>query len=153
MYNIDEGLKLGLIVDEIVGVENDTIILKYKSQNSKVTLHNDVSILNEETIKEMAEHLKIRYPKDLRTNSWYPFPICGSDDRRVSLRVVVDTLIDNYPDRWMGPTGRYVYSESDRQRIMQKCAERTARRLQKYAKNNIVQYKIFATGEVGFRYE
>lgn len=152
MY-IDESVKLGLIVDEIVGFENDKFTLEYKNQGLKAEFHDDVSILDEETIKGMSAILKERYPKDLQTNMWYPLRFYGSDGRPVSLRYVIDTVIDSDPNRWMGRTSRYIYSESDRQQIMRKCAEGVAQRLKKYAKNHKIQYKIFATGEAGFRYE
>ena len=53
MY-IDESVKLGLIVDEIVGFENDKFTLEYKNQGLKAEFHDDVSILDEETIKGMS---------------------------------------------------------------------------------------------------
>lgn len=147
----EEELKLDKIVDEIVGFENHTFTLKYEN-GPKAKCLDTGSIFNEEYIKDFAERLKERYPGHLQAGLFFPLPI-DYDGRYVSLRFAVDTIIDSDPNRWRGRTGPYVYSENDRQRIVQRCAEGVAQRLKKYAKNYKVQYKIFDNGTVGFRYE
>ncbi len=151
MMWIDRETKLDLIVDQIIGFENDRFELKYEGLG-KAEIYDGQSILREWDFEMMAERLKRDYPEHMQRNLWLPLHI-GANGRPVSLRRTIDTLIDEDPTRWMGRDGPYTYSESDRQKIMQRCAEGVARRLKKYAKNHKIQYKIFDNGEAGFRYE
>ncbi len=144
---VDEETKLGLIVDQIVGFKDNQF--EYEG----ITFDEDQSILREWDFEMMAEHLKGDYPEHVQKNLWLPLHVSTEDGRAVSLRYVVDALIDEDLTRWMGRDAPYTYSESDRQRIVQRCAEAVVRRLKKYAKSHKVQYKIFNNGEVGFRYE
>ena len=67
------------------------------------------------------------------------------------MRKTVDRVIDT--GTWMGKAEPYSYSESDRQEIVRRCAEKIKQRLEKYAGRYIVKYKIFSNGELGLRYE
>lgn len=151
---IDEETKLGLIVDEIVGYEDDRFTYSYKEQGIKATIDDGQSITKEWMIETLAEHLKEMYPEHVQKNLWCPIRFTTESERSASMRSTVDTVIDGDPIRWMGRYGPYIYSEDDRRRIVQRCAEAIVKRLKKYEKRHKIQYKIFNnTGEVGFRYE
>lgn len=150
----DEETKLGLIVDEIVGFENDQFTYSYKERGLKVDFDDGQSIVREWMIEALAERLKELYPEYMRKNLWFPVRFSTGYEQSASLRRIVDMVIDENPSRWMGRDGPYSYSEHDRQRIMQRCAESIAKRLKKYEKKCRIQYKVFFnTGEAGFRYE
>ena len=141
---IDKEYQLNLIVDQIIGDMGD----EFTYGQSKYSYN---AIIDEETIKELAENLKELYPEDVSRNSWFPVRFSGNDFSKMTFRDIVDEVIDN--GNWMGRYDEYIYSESDRKEILQRCVEMLKKRLNPYAKRYRVQYKVFNNGEVGFRYE
>lgn len=141
---IDKEYQLNLIVDQIIGDMGD----EFTYGQSKYSYN---AIIDEETIKELAENLKESYPEDVSRNNWFPVRFAGNDFSKMTFRDIVDEVIDN--GNWVGRYERYTYSESDRKEIIQRCTEMLKKRLNPYAKGYRVQYKIFNNGEVGFRYE
>lgn len=147
MLWVDEETKLGLIVDEIVGFENDQFTYM------KTTIDDDQTVTKEWMIEMLAEKLKEGYPSDMRNNTWFPIRFATESGQPANMRRVVDMTIDGNPTLWMGRDGPCFYSEDDRRRIVRRCAEGIAKRLKKYEKKRKIQFKVFDNGEVGCRYE
>ena len=147
--SIDTEVKLNMIVDAIVGDVGDTFT--YDGVNSKELEFEYESIITEELMKEYAAFLKESYPSNLDRGLWSPFRLTSDYGTKLSMRKIIDQEIDT--GTWMGKDGPYFYSESERQVIMRRCAERIKQRLKKYAGRKIINYKIFSNGELGFRYE
>lgn len=150
---VDEETKLGLIVDEIVGFENDQFTYTYKERGLQATVDDDQTITREWMIEMLAEKLREGYPEAMQKSQWFPIRFGTESGQPANMRRVVDMTIDGNPFCWMGRDGPYFYSEDDRRRIVQRCAEAIAKRLKKYEKKRRIQYKVFDNGEVGFRYE
>lgn len=153
MLWIDEELKLDLVVDAIVGSENDQFKYSSKEGVEEVTIDDEQSLTREWMIEMLADRLKQGYPESVQKKQWFPIRFGTESGRPASMRRTVYIMIDENPSRWMGRDGPFFYSESDRQRIVQRCAKGIAERLKKYEKTHKIQYKILDNGEVGFRYE
>lgn len=106
---IDKEYQLNLIVERIIGDMGDEFPygqLKY----------NYNAIIDEVTIKELAENLKESYPDDVSRNNWFPVRFSGNDFSKMTFRDIVDEVIDN--GNWMGRYEEYIYSEYDRKEII-----------------------------------
>lgn len=130
----DRNYYINLAVDMIVG--DSSLDLPYELQES---------LIDEKMLQDFALVISRNYPKFVQQGSWTP----------MNLRKGVDMLLDeSYPIVKDSVFHNRFFDESERQEILNQCAEIVCKKLQRYiSAPHKVCYKVMPNGRVGYRLE
>ena len=130
----DQNYYINLVVDLIVG-------------DSYADLPRELRdpMIDEEMLQDFALTLRRNYPNAVQRGIW----------AAMNLRQGIDMFLDE-----SDPTVKYLvfgdrlFSESERQVILERCAEIVRKKLQRYIGSQLrVCYKVMPNGRVGYRLE
>ena len=99
--------------------------------------YTDGYLVNEDDIKEILNELKMY----TRNGGW----------ETILYKSDIDRIIDDHT--WKNGDIEYSYSTAERVEIMIRCAKSIKYRLSQYAGKDHIQYNIFYSGDIGFKYE